>query len=514
MIVHAPPKIPPHASGRDDWKTARAAIDAVAVATGLLGPPAKMVGGRPYWRCPTPEHEDRDPSFSVDPARRLCRCWGCGWKGDAAALVMLVKGITFPEAKAFLTGRPATPGRGPDARQVQVQKVQNPGGTTVLDPDQARPGPSGMAPEAAAALVADAAARLWAPEGRAALAHLRGRGLRDETIRAARLGSIARAMARRQDGSTFPVAGIVVPWYAAGRLVLVKVRQPDGRRPKYAELFRAAGTVPLFYPDPDAVRPGCAVALTEGEFDALALAQEIGELAVVVTRGSASNGPVPPALGLLSVAPAWFIATDADEAGDLAAGVWLACSKRAHRVRPPAPHKDWCKALAGGIDLRRLWSDALTASATPASAARRTEAPPGPVEAPAEPTPVATQTEPPTEATSQTARKLQPVHADAPKDLLARDPLRTPSGALVYSDPAAPPIELFDGPCVRATDSRRSSDGAASLPPRPAGSPVFGWTHGGRLVELATRTAADEAGDPTKLVTAPGWPAWYPRSTH
>ena len=55
-------------------------------------------------------------------------------------------------------------------------------------------------------------------------------------------------------------------------------------------------------------------------------------------------------------APAWYIATDADEAGDKAASGWPA---RAIRVRPPAPFKDWTEAAQAGINLRRWWSARL-----------------------------------------------------------------------------------------------------------------------------------------------------------
>ena len=47
---------------------------------------------------------------------------------------------------------------------------------------------SGLPLADAPALVTEAATRLWTPEGTEALAYLHGRGLTDETIRAARLG--------------------------------------------------------------------------------------------------------------------------------------------------------------------------------------------------------------------------------------------------------------------------------------------------------------------------------------
>jgi hypothetical protein len=57
-------------------------------------------------------------------------------------------------------------------------------------------------------------------------------------------------------------------------------------------------------------------------------------------------------------APAWYLANDADPAGDTAASGWPA---RAIRVRPPDPHKDWTDTDKAGIDLSRWWTYRLNA---------------------------------------------------------------------------------------------------------------------------------------------------------
>jgi hypothetical protein len=202
----------------------------------------------------------------------------------------------------------------------------------------------------ALALVEAAEQRLWLPEGAEALAYLRGRGLTDTTIRRAHLGWVAKVMLPTADGARFwRATGIVIPWWDRDRLVLVKIRQPEGRVPKYVEAFRDR---PRIYPGPEAIRPGKPLIVCEGEFDALLLGQELGELASVITLGSASARPGPDILGLMLAAPVWYLATDADGAGDKAAAGWPA---RARRVRPPAPHKDWGEATQAGIDVRRWW---------------------------------------------------------------------------------------------------------------------------------------------------------------
>jgi hypothetical protein len=124
-------------------------------------------------------------------------------------------------------------------------------------------------------------------------------------------------------------------------------------RLRYAEVFRDH---PTLFPAPSVVRPGAPLVITEGEFDAPLLAQELRELAAVVNLGSASTGPEAAILGRILVAPCWYLALDGDEAGDRAASKW---PTPARRVRPPAPHKDWTEARQAGIDLRRWWVDRL-----------------------------------------------------------------------------------------------------------------------------------------------------------
>ena len=220
---------------------------------------------------------------------------------------------------------------------------------------------SGLPLADALALVEDAASRIWTPEGRIALEYLRRRGLTEETIRQARLGWTREVSIPTSDGRRhWRASGIVIPWLDGERLTMVKIRQPEGRKPKYAESFRDH---PAIYPAPSVVRPGKPLIVTEGEFDALLLGQELAELGAVVTLGSASARPERSTYLAMLPAPTWFIATDADDAGDKAASEWPA---RARRVRPPAPHKDWGEVHAAGFNLiRYIWGGILPRTRTP-----------------------------------------------------------------------------------------------------------------------------------------------------
>ena len=337
-------------SRRIDWKVERDRIDLAAVARDLISGEPRHQGRKLLFLCPF--HDDHSPSLVVDPDRRRWKCFPCGIGGDALELVKLCKGMTFPEALAYLTGPPAPSGT---ARPRHRPEAARPA------PKPSRPpaGPSGMPEAEALALVAEAEARLWTPEGSEALAYLTGpRCLTLGTIRAARLGWTPRAA-----GVAWKPRGIVIPWREGDRLARVKVRPddvwrmsfPEDRQPKkYLEGFADR---PMIYPSPRVIRPGRPLVIVEGEFDALLLGQELGDLAAVVTLGgTGSSKPEPDILGSMLAACPWFIATDTDPGGEKAAADWE--WTRAVRIRPPEG-KDWTDAAKAGVDLRRFWSDHL-----------------------------------------------------------------------------------------------------------------------------------------------------------
>lgn len=353
--------------GRIDWERERDRIDLAAVVTGFLGPAPGRRGERGrwlWWRCPF--HDDGNPSFKVEPGKPWWRCFGCGEHGDAATLVMKLRGVSFPEALDILTDRRAGPRAGTAPRPATVQPAA-PRPTTRPEAPTAR----GMKPEAAAALVGAAADRLWTPEGADALAYLHGRGLTDETIRAARLGWLPKG----NPDVPWKAPGVVVPWHDKGRVALVKLRVdaawratlPPGRSqpPKYIDARYRHPEVPhTVYPSPETIRVGRPLVVVEGEFDALLLGQALGDRAAVVTLGSAGAGLAVPILGRVLGSLAWFIATDSDSAGDKAADAWKAYP-RARRIRPPGAFKDWTEAASGGADLARWWSDVLNGNLAP-----------------------------------------------------------------------------------------------------------------------------------------------------
>jgi DNA primase len=61
--------------------------------------------GRSFTAC-CPFHEEKTPSFTVDPGRKTWRCFGaCSAGGDVASFLMKRDGISFPAALELLAGK-------------------------------------------------------------------------------------------------------------------------------------------------------------------------------------------------------------------------------------------------------------------------------------------------------------------------------------------------------------------------------------------------------------------------
>ena len=69
--------------------------------------PLKPGGSRLKGLCPF--HQEKTPSFSVDPQMQLFYCFGCQAGGDAFKFVMLYEKLDFPESVEFLAKRWGVP---------------------------------------------------------------------------------------------------------------------------------------------------------------------------------------------------------------------------------------------------------------------------------------------------------------------------------------------------------------------------------------------------------------------
>jgi len=90
---------------QDFIESVRNAGDIVRLVSDYV--PLKSAGSRMKGLCPF--HEEKTPSFSVDPTRQLFYCFGCQTGGDLFKFVMLYENVGFSEAAETLGRRFGVP---------------------------------------------------------------------------------------------------------------------------------------------------------------------------------------------------------------------------------------------------------------------------------------------------------------------------------------------------------------------------------------------------------------------
>ncbi len=86
---------------RDTILEVKRAVDVVEVVSGYF--PLKRAGSAYKALCPF--HEEKTPSFHVNPERQIYKCFGCGKAGDAISFVMEFEKADYPEAIRILAER-------------------------------------------------------------------------------------------------------------------------------------------------------------------------------------------------------------------------------------------------------------------------------------------------------------------------------------------------------------------------------------------------------------------------
>jgi len=67
----------------------------------------KKIGQNFQGLCPF--HDDKTPSLSVSPEKKIFRCFGCGASGNAITFLRKHKNLPFPEAARFLADKARIP---------------------------------------------------------------------------------------------------------------------------------------------------------------------------------------------------------------------------------------------------------------------------------------------------------------------------------------------------------------------------------------------------------------------
>ena len=309
-------------SSVEEVKAAADMVEVVQARTQL-----RRVGSRWQGRCPF--HEERTPSFSVNPADKLFYCFGCHKGGDLITFVRETEGLDFAQAIEWLA----------DRYRIQLEYEES---SPQLEAGRRRR-------ERLLALMEQAATfygrHLWETEvGGPVRAYLAERGLLEEVCRDFRLGlspggTILAEKARTKGYSQeeLVAAGLVNRRgndYFSGRLVFPladprgrvlgfgarRLHEDDPIPAKYVnspegELFRKGSLVYGLDRARAAVAKEDRAVIVEGYTDVLALHQA-GLGAAVASMGTALTQPQLKELRRLT--RRLYLCFDADAAGQAA----------------------------------------------------------------------------------------------------------------------------------------------------------------------------------------------------
>jgi len=119
------------------------------------------------WKGRCPFHNEKTPSFMVNPDKGIYHCFGCNEGGDIYSFIQKIEGIDFPEALRLLAGKAGVQLEQYDPR-ISSQKNR------LLD--------------ICSAATNHWAEILYAPQGKKALDYLQKRGLSEVTIKSFKFG--------------------------------------------------------------------------------------------------------------------------------------------------------------------------------------------------------------------------------------------------------------------------------------------------------------------------------------
>jgi DNA primase len=286
----------------------------------------KPAGSRLKGLCPF--HQEKTPSFSVDPERGLFYCFGCQAGGDVFRFAMLSEQIDFPEAVEFLARRWAVPLPTADSPRDRLRRRVLEAGQVadgwfrerLADPGEGRKAREYLQRRGIGESTAEALGLGYAPDDWERLnRHLRERRFRPDEIEAAGLALRRKSgdghYDRFRDRLIFPIRDV------HGRPVAFGGRALGDGEPKYLNSPETPAYVKgehLYGLDlaRDAVRREGYAILVEGYLD-LAAVRQAGLDNVVASLGTALTAA--QARLLSRTGPRVVIAYDGDAAGIAAA---------------------------------------------------------------------------------------------------------------------------------------------------------------------------------------------------
>ncbi len=143
-------------------------LDVVDVISGYL----KLQKAGINFKARCPFHNEKTPSFVISPERQVWHCFGCSKGGDIFSFIQDIEGVEFPEALRILAGKAG----------IELDHSFGRGAVSVGKDDKIR-----------LFQVCESATRFFEKQfqsnvGKLALAYLKDRGVKEETIKEFRLG--------------------------------------------------------------------------------------------------------------------------------------------------------------------------------------------------------------------------------------------------------------------------------------------------------------------------------------
>lgn len=266
------------------------------------------------WEACCPFHGEKTPSFKVNPAKGIYKCFGCGKGGDAISFVMDIESLSYPEAIRSLAKRfnVELEESNPEQRQEEVQRQSEKDAVQIV-----------------AAFAQDFFVRNLheTEEGRAVgLAYFMERGLRPDVIKSFGLGyapdrwdgllteatekqhnpglleKAGLILVNEESGKTydrfrgritfpvFNVSGKVIAWGA-------RMLGRDKNQPKYINspeglLYDKSNSLYGLFQAKNAIRQADMCYLTEGYMDVVAMHQAGIENCVASSGTSLTDGQI------------------------------------------------------------------------------------------------------------------------------------------------------------------------------------------------------------------------------
>jgi len=300
-----------------------------------LGISGKGPGSTKMFQCPY--HDDTNPSLAVYIEENRWYCFGCKAKGDIFSWRKRREGLSFRDCMADFAGRLGT---------TSLKKASNPKSTTTCRRQPQTPELDWQ--EMALQVVDECHRLLLSGKGSQARQWLHIRGISDITIQKWRLGFLPAGKA--YSGYKDNRSGITIPWLDGRNIWKLNVRRgvTENERPKYRHFKGSKAS--LFGTQMMTGKPNCFI--TEGELDAILLWQEVHDFADVLSLGGATNRLANRWLiALLQIEHFWIV-TDNDAAGDIAANYWMdLVGERGQRLELPDGIKDVTEYWQAGASL-------------------------------------------------------------------------------------------------------------------------------------------------------------------